>query len=354
MPPIQCLQRKASKTIPNENDLFNSNINSFGNAVGSVTNRATAMFEVRARFPKNSEEYSILSYRIKCVQLHQQEQIDKTKGIVAKGMPKYWYDWFATKIEEGDDEETIKWKMFQRSIVADKKPYFFQYIYPIEHKKWTKYQKDSETKCLMLFGRELSELLNTQIIGEPENKFIENYYKRLPLGIAPCTINRICWKIENEFKSENMKELELFDYNLLKAPDIEYSDDEYSSIFKIYKNYISDRRKLDSIVHSQKTDDFDRNSMHNLIVTHFKKQCSIVCPDKVKLCNILLDVCYRDSNNSKRFVWEMCGDVIIENLLASHNNLISFPVQDVNGDFEYGGYKFVMKRYNLVEQKLID
>ena len=354
LPPIHCLQRKAKKIVPKEDDIFISNVNSFGNAVGSVTNKATAMFEVRDRFPKDSEEYNILSYRIKCIQQAQQNEIDKTKGIVAKPMPRYWHDWFSTKICEDDTDEDIKWKEFQRNIVADKKPYFFQYIYPIERAKWQKYQKDSAIKCLMLFGIELDALLNTNILGEPENTFIENYYKRIPLGIAPCTINRICWKIENEFKSENMLELESFDYNLLKAPNIDYSDSEYSSISKLYKEYLADRRKLDSIVHSQKTDDFDRNSMRNLIITHFKKQCSIVCPDKVKLCNILLDVCYRDSNNSKRFVWEMCGDVIIDNLLASHNNILSFPVQDVNGDIEYGGYKFSIKRYNLVEQRLID
>ena len=50
----------------------------------------------------------------------------------------------------------------------------------------------------------------------------------------------------------------------------------------------------------------------------------------------------------------MCGDVIVDNLLASHNNIVSFPVQDIKGDFEVGGYRFSIKRYNLVEQRLID
>lgn len=354
LPPIHCLQRKAKKIIPTEDDIFISNINSFGNAVGSVTNKSTAMFEVRARFPKESREWDILSYRIKCIQQAQQNEIDKTKGIVAKSMPKYWYDWFSTKIEENDDDKTKEWKEFQRSIIADKKPYFFRYVYPIENTKWLKYQKDNSTKCLMLFGIELDTLLGTQIIGEPENSFIDNYYKRIPLGIAPCTINRICWKVENEFKSENIKEIEPFDYNLLKAQSINYSEDEYFTILKIYKEYVSDRRKLDSIVHSQKTDDFDRNSMRALLINHFKKKCTVICPDKEKLCNILIDICYKDSNNSKRFVWDMCGDVIIDNLLNRANGIINYPVQDENGDFEYCGIRFSMQRYNLIGQKLIN
>ena len=76
LPPIQCLQRKATKIIPSEDDIFESNIISFGNAVGAITNRSTSMFEVRERFPKDSEEYKILSYRIKCVQQGQQNSID--------------------------------------------------------------------------------------------------------------------------------------------------------------------------------------------------------------------------------------------------------------------------------------
>lgn len=354
LPPIHCLQRKAKKIIPTEDDIFISNINSFGNAVGAVTNKSTAMFEVRARFPKDSNEWNILSYRIKCIQQSQQNEIDKTKGIVAKSMPKYWYDWFSTKIEENDDDKTKEWKEFQRSIIADKKPYFFRYVYPIENTKWLKYQKDNSTKCLMLFGIELDTLLSTQIIGEPENNFINNYYKRIPLGIAPCTINRICWKVENEFKSENINEIEPFDYNLLKAQSINYSEDDYSSIFKVYKEYISDRRKLDSIIHSQKTDDFDRNSMRALLINHFKKKCTVICPDKEKLCNILIDICYKDSNNSKRFVWDMCGDVIINNLLNRANGIINYPVQDENGDFEYCGIRFSIQKYNLIDQKLIN
>lgn len=53
-----------------------SNINSFGNAVGAVTNKITSMFEVQANFPKDSREYRILDYRIKCGQLYQQNSID--------------------------------------------------------------------------------------------------------------------------------------------------------------------------------------------------------------------------------------------------------------------------------------
>ena len=53
-----------------------SNINSFGNAVGEVTNKITSMFEIQARYPRDSREFRVLDYRIKCGQLYQQNQID--------------------------------------------------------------------------------------------------------------------------------------------------------------------------------------------------------------------------------------------------------------------------------------
>jgi hypothetical protein len=76
LPAVVCVQRKAPKCVPTEDDIMKSNINSFGNAVGAVTNKITSMFEVQANFPKDSREYRILDYRIKCGQLYQQNSID--------------------------------------------------------------------------------------------------------------------------------------------------------------------------------------------------------------------------------------------------------------------------------------
>lgn len=74
-PAIMCAQRKAEKKIPTEEDFIQSNINSFGNEIGAITNRITSMYEVRARYPEDSKEYKVLSYRIQSGQLIQQNSI---------------------------------------------------------------------------------------------------------------------------------------------------------------------------------------------------------------------------------------------------------------------------------------
>ena len=76
LPAVVCVQRKAPKCIPTEDDIMQCNINSFGNAVGEVTNKITSMFEIQARYPRDSREFRVLDYRIKCGQLYQQNQID--------------------------------------------------------------------------------------------------------------------------------------------------------------------------------------------------------------------------------------------------------------------------------------
>lgn len=76
LPAICCVQRKAPKCVPTEDDLMASNIRSFGNAVGSTTNKITSMFEVQSHYKAGDREFNLLDYRIKCGQLYQQNAID--------------------------------------------------------------------------------------------------------------------------------------------------------------------------------------------------------------------------------------------------------------------------------------
>ncbi len=73
LPAIVCAQRRAAKKLVTEEDIVTSNVNSFGDEIGKITNRVTSMYEVQARYDKDSPEYRELDYRIKCGQLLQQD-----------------------------------------------------------------------------------------------------------------------------------------------------------------------------------------------------------------------------------------------------------------------------------------
>ena len=75
-PTIMCVQRKAKKIIPTEDDIIQANKLAFNDDIGIITNHVTSMFDVQAKFPHESKEYKTLEYRIMCGQLYQQNSID--------------------------------------------------------------------------------------------------------------------------------------------------------------------------------------------------------------------------------------------------------------------------------------
>lgn len=342
LPAIICVQRKAPKCIPTEDDFMRSNINSFGNAVGEVTNRITSMFEVQAHFNKCSREYRVLDYRIKCGQLYQQNQIDKTKGIEAKDMPDKWYNWIANKLSKAHTSSEKKELWFNRGLLADKKPYFMQYIYPKERILLNEYIKRNDEKCLMRFRMSLEDLIKKHNKSKEETRFLNCYYQRFPVGTAPCTINKICWKIEDLFDSDiSLKQSKEFDYSILKC-NVGYSKHLYNKIKIIYDKY---RRELSNYMQYAKSERIkseDRQIQKYLLKEQFKRQCLEQCPNVEILCDIVVDLCYSKSKNSKQFAWDICGDMFIKNLLKRNNFMISYPTLDENGDIEFNGKRFSM------------
>lgn len=146
-PAILCIQKQADKKIINPENLAWANENGFGNDVGSITNRVTAMYDVMAKFDKDSEQYKTLEYRIMCGQHFQQGSIDRVKGIACTPMPKYWYDWHSVKASDKDSENKAKFKERNRELIADKKPYFMIYIYHKVSKEYKKYRNSVEVNC---------------------------------------------------------------------------------------------------------------------------------------------------------------------------------------------------------------
>ena len=85
----------------------------------------------------------------------------------------------------------------------------------------------------------------------------------------------------------------------------------------------------------------------------FGSACESICPNALELCEILLDMCYT-TNKSKQFVWDVCGDTIIQNLLIKNNNTIHFPVlTETEGEFKFGGESFIIKEKKLREDELL-
>lgn len=339
-PTLMCAQRRAEKCVPVEEDFIKTNINSFGNDIGQITNRVTSMYDVRAKFDEDSEEYKVLSYRIQSGQLAQQNEIDKSKGIISKPMERSWYDrHHANRIE---DE---KKRNLYRSIVADKKPYFMRYIYPDLMHQYNTYIKKTDRKSLREFGLTVSELkaIDPDELTERQAEFLHYYDLRMPVSVNDSVMNMICRKFEQKFDHIVIKQNAAikFDYTFMKSGQT-YTPRRFSEVERLYKEY---SHRLQKYTMAARRDRVDRPSMNATIDSlheEFRAECDSVCPNALELCDMLLDLCYQHST-TKRFVWALCGTEIITNLLNNNDNTISYPVEDEDGDIYYGGKRFAMR-----------
>ena len=352
---IECMQRKVEKIVPTEKDIVQANKLAFGDEIGTTTNRITAMIERQSIFDKDSEEYKVLDYRIKCGQHFQQNSIDKCKGIIAKPMPKYWYEKSACNKLPDDTEDRKHFKELCLRIVAENKPYFMKYVYPDLMAKYNKYLKDTNSKCIREFKMSMIDLIKKPNKTIPEKDFIEYYKKLMPVGDNPCTINRIAWMFEETFKSyisEYSKTRE-FDYSILKS-GVEYSKNDYQKISKIKAEYDDSVKYYQQLVNKQRLDKDEVTVNRNMMLLKFKLKCEEICPNEKELCDIIVDLCY-SSSKSKQFAWDICGEVIINNLLDKNDHMINYPVLvKSDGDFEFGGEQFIMyqKKYEEDEELL--
>jgi len=345
-PAIMCEQKTAPSNIPSEQDIIKSNMESFGNEIGRITNYITSMYDVASRFDKDSEEYKELQYRIKCGQLIQQDAIDAAKGIIAKPMPLEWHDSYAVgRMPDGERKELY------RRIVADKKPYFMRYIYPRLSKQYREYVRKVNMNAYRQFCMEIDAMLSLDEseLTEQQKTFIRYYEQLMPVSDGDCVMNKICHLFEKEFdhKTLNQKDgCEEFDYSALTSGSkyTTYQRDKISKLFTEYCDRVSRYMKM---AESQGDGSDDQVQRLAAMRSEFLAECRIACPNSQVLYDIIIDVAHK-RNMTKKFIWDMCGETIVENLLAKNNNRFEYPLMSEDGDISFGGYKFEIAEREVV------
>ena len=311
LPAIQCCQRNTEKVLITEADILKTNKNGMGNKVGPITNKVTGMTEVLSHFEKGSKEYKEIEYRIACGQLYQQNELDKIKGIVARPMPSYWYNFRGCEKNE-----------YLQSLCVEKKPYFMTYVYEDYKREYKKYMNTSNTKSMTLFGITLQELLEKPFKNTEEETFLYWFHKKMPFGMGQCAMNRICWYVEKEFENyqSNLKHNGKFDYNTLKVKRrcTEEHRKQLLELSQYYADCVAAYKKRKS--NNTKENDNDLNNTKDDILSkreymksYFRKKAFELCPDDNERLNIILDLCYGYKNN-KQFCWDCVGDLIIKRL----------------------------------------
>lgn len=327
---LMCEQKSAEKKVITEPLLRKANKNGFNNDVGLITNRCTAMFDVLAKFEKDSKEYKEMMYRISCMQGYQQEIIDSCKGIVPKKMPRSWYE------IKGLEEDELE-------LVANKKPYFFIYNYKHIKAKWEDYLKDCDINCRMNFGMEIKEFLKVpkEERTEEMNEFMYWFNVTSPVSDNDSTMNKICHALEDKLDnlSFHVRDNEFDKHILMTKKTIKKS--LVLEIMEVYNEY---KNELYTYMKDNKNE--DRNVRQKLFEDKYREKIYAVCNNEEDLANILVNELY-DTSNSKQFIWAMVGEYLVDKLLKDNNYTIKYPVKDDNGEIEWNG-----TRYSIIEERI--
>ena len=346
LPALDCQQHKAPKMLPTEENIAASNKRGFKNKVGSITNIGTSMLNLQSKFPMNSPEWNELEYRVICIQHFQQLSIDSVKGVKMTPMNNQWNNLSQCLPLDNDDEDAAAIKEFNKKICAHRKPFFFIYRYNTTKAQYDKYIKNVDSKLKLKYHITLQELLDKDQLSDELQKERERFYNRCPVDMSSGTVNRIAWAVDKKFDDfENLPTVQ-FDKEIIKSGVLYDKSDAYKirDIYKEYKNSIvnlTKKTKSDEIDEDEEEDGILDKSVIDLI---FRGKFYEACPNEKMLCDILIDLLY-DKPNSKGVVWDMCGDVIIDNLLSKSGGIVEYPeLVEENEEFRCCRKKFRMKK----------
>ena len=346
LPALDCQQHKAPKMIPTEENIAASNKKGFKNKVGSITNIGTSMLNLQSKFLPGSPEWDELEYRVICIQHFQQLSIDSVKGIKMTPMNSQWNNLAECLPSEDDDEQIAALKEFNKKVCAHRKPFFFIYRYNTTKSKYDKYVKNIDSKLKVKYHITLDELLSAENLSSDLQKERELFYNRCPVDMSPGTVNRIAWAVNKKFDEFESLPLVEFDKEIIKSGVLYDKSDVHKvrEVYQDYKNSIISLSKKINTDEITEDDGFFDMSVLNLM---FKGRFYEVCPNEKMLCDILVDLLY-DKPNSKSVVWDMCGDVIIDNLLSKSGGIIEYPEAVLSDeDFACCRKKFKMKHVNV-------
>lgn len=249
------------------------------------------------------------------------------------------------KINKDDTPEEIERKKMYAKLCANKKPYFFAYNYTYLKTEYDAFMKNVRSNAISLYKKDLDTMIagyqNGTLSDDNEKRFIENYYYKLPLDMSKSTMNKICWAIEKEFDGVDLFKDVVFDYSVLKS-NIKYNQDMFNLIKHICSEY------KPSVLMSNKNaainmDDEDKDWQSvDILLQNLVEELHSCCPNEDELCEILVDLCYGE-NISKQILWKTCGNTIVNRLLKSHENKISYPKRSNNGEFWCQGIQYEMR-----------
>ncbi len=323
-------RKSAEKKVIDEKDLWEYDAKTFKSRIGLITNIGTQLFAMLSLFDKDSIEYAEILNRLKICNCLQSMEIDRAKGIQTMSIPRYWTKW--QKITGDESGEELSQKILYRRTIADKRPYFFRYLYPAYDKEFKDRMYTFNDCSEAYFNKHFIDLIRQEEFTPEETGLMERFQRFSPLLNSDCPMNLICHHMEDNIEDLKASHKdEFYDFEALVDDNADFRDRNRIVIESIYKKY---RQYKVSINYHSNSSGF-KEMMHWL-----NKQAEDIAITSD-------EIVYWGGQFGSSFLLDVFPDDLIQVLRNFRSNEILIPVASPDGYTEYMGYKYDIIRRQI-------
>lgn len=321
----------------------------FGTAVGSFSNTATILYSMIGIFgkPEQEEQRKELKLRIKLLREYVGQEIDRAKlGIKQQKLPDSWKKFKKVNEDDTDDVKAEKYK--HNSMVINKKPYFFRYLYPELNKEFKQYENSYNVLSKDMFGIKLKKLLIKQDKTDAEKTLIRKYQKYSPLIVSNCIMNTLCKEIERvdfdiKFGKNNICLLPKCD-NL----GFVVNKENLSKFRQAYRKY--NNKKSIQIFDTENKDEEELMNVYFGIMDVIKEETRSEIDELNLSPEENLFYIWKLSEEYNNFNWNFAWDIIPEDILyCIPQGKTVAPIRNEFGK-EYLGENYILKDVSKKEE----
>jgi len=350
--PITYEKEKAKEKQITYENIIECDLNGFNTLVGKITNNSTSMNAMLPLFPEDKypDQHKELIKRLKLLREIIGAEIDKIKLGVAPEFPKEWVERIEIKEDDSDEVKAEKYK--QNSMVICKKPYFMIYLYSSLYNSYRNHVKQFDFDCRNKYRKNLLDLKYTKDKDEEQVKFIKKADYFSPILDTPCTMNKICHKIEKLEREISYNK----DFYTSVLPDFNknlhiINDEKLNLIGEIYKEYKA-RRKFSYVKELMRDtvqkDEFAEyiNTMTKSLIYEYKNKCiDSISSETMEIYEYFMALASQYNSNNKQFdysiVWDLLDNDILT-IIPKENSIMYIESPD--------GKEYLGKKYKVLEE----
>lgn len=330
--PISYEHGAAEKTVVTDELIYKSDSDAFNSKIGFITNTSSSFHSMTYDFADSSPEKIEIERRLILLRPFQGEAIDAGKnGGKIRNMPQSWtrYDKDSSPLE--------------KTIVADRRPYFTRYLYDGYGKKYRNEVDGYNKHCWSHYGKSFHEVLSSQTRTKEEQVTIDKYFKYSFFIFSDSPMNKVCRHVETELErlhSKSRNKNKEFDYKKLFSVSSFVPDKKLLvKMNKVYVKYNSAKKALRNVGKGNAS--LKKDIWY--IVSEAMSDAEDISSNNEELGNLAISMIL-SNHQSAGFCWTVFGSHIVNNLKMRYGSQIDILIQNSFGNIDFMFSKFSLKR----------